>query len=333
MSTSDLYLPPGAKRSSSLIKTHDLDEAQALITRVYIPHTLRSRDGYPLDFKLNFLQSHQLTLGHLNYGADAELLVPAMATNYHINLTLKGSTAVSQARSTGSTHALRRGVAFGPHHDFTVRWSPEAIQYAIKLPRATLEGHLAALLNHPVDDVIDFSLIFDLASPAGQNLLSAVNFLRTELSRPGGLSASPMARGQLESFVMTQVLYAVPHRFSGELTTPTKPANRSRIRDVIDHIDSHPEADLTMASLAQRAGVSARAMQKGFVAAVGLPPMAYVRTVRLERVRAELISTAGTRSITDIASHWGFTHLSRFSAYYKKQFGESPSNTVRKTLS
>ncbi|MEN0136538.1 MAG: AraC family transcriptional regulator [Rhodococcus sp. (in: high G+C Gram-positive bacteria)] len=331
-STSSLYLPQGVKTSTSLIKTHDLEEAQALITRVYIPHTLRSRDGYPLDFKLNFLQSHQLTLGHLNYGADAELLVPTMETNYHINLTLKGNTAVSQAGSRGTTMALRRGVAFGPLHDFTVRWSPEAIQYAIKLPRPILEEHLAALLNHPIEGVIDFSLIFDLASPTGQNLLSAVNFLRTELSRPGGLSSSPMAREQLESFVMTQVLFAVPHRYTNELVSPTKPAHRSRVRDVIDHIDSHPEADLTMASLAKLAGVSARAMQKGFVSAVGMPPMAYVRKVRLERVRAELTSTAGQRSITDIASRWGFTHLSRFSAYYKREFGETPSDTVRNTL-
>lgn len=319
--------------SSRLIKTHDLDEAQALITRVYIPHTLRSRDGYPLDFKLNFLQSHQLTLGHLNYGADAELLVPAMGSNYHINLTLKGSTAVSQAGTSGSTLALRRGVAFGPQDDFVVRWSPEAIQYAIKLPRPVIEEHLAALLNHPIDGVIDFSLIFDLASPSGQNLLAAVNFLRTELARPGGLSTSPMARGQLESFVMTQVLLAIPHRYTEELTTPTKPANRSRVRDVIDHIDSRPEADLTVASMATLAGVTARALQKGFISAVGMPPMAYVRKVRLDRVRAELISTAGERSITDVASFWGFTHLSRFSAFYRKQFGESPSDTVKKALS
>ncbi|MDI9894534.1 AraC family transcriptional regulator [Rhodococcus sp. IEGM 1381] len=332
MNGSDLYLPSGTKAASRLIKTHDLDEAQALITRVYIPHTLRSRDGYPLDFKLNFLQSHQLTLGHLNYGADAELLVPAMENNYHINLTLRGASTVSQAGRSGHSQALRTGVAFGPMHDFTVRWSPEAIQYAIKLPRQILDEHLAALLNHPIDGVIDFELIFDLASTPGQNFLSAVNFLRAELARPGGLATSPMARGQLESFVMTQALLAVPHRYTHELTTPTKPANRSRVRDVIDHIDSRPESELTMATMAKMAGVSARALQKGFMATVGMPPMAYVRKVRLDRVRGELVSTAGRKSITDVASYWGFSHLSRFSAFYKKQFGESPSDTVRKTL-
>lgn len=319
--------------ASPLIRTRDLAEAQELITQVYIPHTLMSRDGYPLDFKLNFLQSHQLTVGHLNYGADAELLVPAMGSFYHLNLTLHGNTMVHQSGRKGTTSALRSGVVFGPRDDFTVRWSPEATQYAVKFPRAVIEDHLAALINHPVGGVLDFALVFDLSGPPGQALLSAINFLRNELSRPGGLAQSPIARAQLESFVMTQTLLAVPHQYTEELTTPTKPAHRNRVRDVIDLIESHPESELTMASLSKVAGVSARALQNGFRTATGMAPMAYVRNVRLERVHTELLAAAGTRSITDIATHWGFGHLSRFSAQYKQKYGETPSETVAKLLS
>ena len=322
-------LPEGPRR---LIRTADLDEAQAYITDVYIPHDLRSRDGRPLDFRLNFLQSHKLTVGHLNYGADAELLVPSMLDCYHLNLTLDGDTQVHQGKRSASTSAKRSGVLFGPLDPFTVRWSPEAVQYAIKLPRRALEQHLGAILHHSVAGPILFDLSFDLLGAAGRNLLSAVHFLRHELDRPGGLADSPLARDQLESFVMTQVLLAIPNQYTDELRTPTRPAHRTRIKRVIDLIDSHPESALGIAELTKVAGVSARSLQSGFREALGMAPLAYVRKVRLDRVREELLASAGQRSVTDVALHWGFSHLSRFAAQYKLQFGETPSSTVQRTL-
>jgi AraC-like DNA-binding protein len=318
--------------TSRLVRTSDLAEAQALITDVYIPHDLRSRDGRPLDFTLNFLQSHKLTVGHLNYGADAELLVPAMLDCYHLNLTLSGATQVGQAGRQAATSAGRRGVLFDPRTPFTVRWSPEAVQYAIKLPRQQLEEHLAGLLGRPVAGPISFSLAVDLTRPAGRNLLSAVHFLRGELARPGGLATSPLARDQLEAFVMTQVLLAVPHDHSEQLTNPTAPAQRTRVGRVIELIDAHPDQPLTLVDMTRVAGVGARALQAGFRETVGMAPLAYLRKVRLDRVRAELAGTAGERSVTDVALRWGFSHLGRFAGQYRAQFGESPSETVRRAL-
>jgi AraC-like DNA-binding protein len=319
-------------RASELIRTSDFDEAHEVISQVYVPHELKSRDGQALDFKFHFLGSDRMTLGYLNYGADAELVVPQMRRHYHLNLTLEGRTAVTQSSQRGTTTAMRAGVVFRPFEDFTVRWSPNAVQHAILLPSTTVENHLSALLNHSVDGPIDFSLTFDMTTGAGQGLLTAVQFLRAELNRPGGLSESPLARAQLESYVLTQMLLAVPHRYTDELHRPTRPAHRNKIKTVVDLIESHPESDLSTARLAETAGVSARALQVGFRQAVGMTPKAYIRKIRLERVRAELIATAGHRAITDVALHWGFSHLGRFSAYYKQQYGETPTETVQKSL-
>jgi AraC-like DNA-binding protein len=316
----------------ALIRTRDFDEAHDVIAAAYVPHKLESRDGMPLNFKFNFLQSHGLTIGHLNYGADAELVVPAMQRHYHLNLTLKGVSLVTQTGRRATSSAMRHGVVIRPFDDFTVRWSPEATQYAVLLPSDTVENHLKSLLSHPVDGPIDFALSFDLANNTGQGLLAAIHFLRCELARPGGIAESPIARSQLESFAITQLLLAVPHRYSEELSAPTRPANRNRIRNVIDLIDSQPASDLSIARLAEVAGVSGRALQVGFRQAVGMTPVAYVRKVRLDRVREELIALAGERSITETALYWGFTHLGRFSVYYKQQFGESPTETVRNAL-
>jgi AraC-like DNA-binding protein len=315
-----------------LLVTHDLAEARHYITDVYIPHDLETRDGRVLDFRLRYLASERLTVGHLVYGADAELLVPPMRDCYHMNLTLHGQTLVSQRGRWASTEAGRSGVLFNPIDSFTVRWSPDAVQYAVKLPRRSIEAHLGKLIHRPVERPISFDLGYDLASPAGQSLLSSVHFLRQELVRPGGIATMPAARDQLESLVLTQLLLTIPNDYTDLLRTPEPPARQGHVRRVVDLIEAHPERDLTLAELAHAAGTTARALQRGFKEVVGMSPTAYVRAVRLDRVHAELLAGAGA-SVTDVAMRWGFFHLGRFAQQYRERFGVLPSQTVRRAQS
>lgn len=314
-----------------LLVTHDPEEARHYITDVYIPHDLETRDGRVLDFRLRYLASERLTVGHLVYGADAELLVPPMRDCYHMNLTLQGRTMVSQRGRWAATEAASSGVLFNPTDAFTVRWSPDAVQYAVKLPRRSVESHLGKLIHQPVERPISFDLGFDLTSPAGQSLLSTVHFLRQELARPGGIATMPSARDQLESLVLTQLLLTIPNNYAELLRAPEPPARHGHVRRVIDLIEAHPERDLTLAELAHAAGTTARALQRGFKDVIGMAPTAYVRAVRLDRVHAELLS-GGSVSVTDVAMKWGFFHLGRFAQQYRERFGVLPSQTVRRAL-
>lgn len=315
-----------------LLTTSDLSEAHQFITDVYIPHDLETYDGRRLDFKLRYLASERLTVGHLVYGADAELLVPPMLDCYHMNLTLSGQTMVSQKGRRAATDGGRSGVLFSPTDPFTVRWSPEAVQYAVKLPRRSIEAHLGKLLNRPIEQPIRFDLGFDLDHPTGQALLSAVTFLRAELSRPGGISTLPMARDQLESLVLTQLLLTIPHSYTDLLQAPDRPAQRTTVRRAIELIEADPNASLTLSDLAAASGVTARALQRGFREVVGMSPTAYVRAVRLDRVHADLVDGAGGVPVTDVAVRWGFFHLGRFAQQYRDRFGVLPSETVRRVL-
>jgi AraC-like DNA-binding protein len=316
---------PGGRQ---VLATQDLEQARDIITRVYIPHDLRTRDGSPLDFRLRHLRSERMTVGHCVYGADAELAVPPMLDCYHVNMTLQGRTVVSQRREAATTVGGASGVILGPSEPFTVRWSPEAVQYALKLPRLSLEAHLSRLINRAVDRPVRFDLGFDLGGGRGQALLSAVRFLREELARPGGISTMPMARDQLESLVMTQLLLTIPNEYSELLCSPERPAGRHVVRAALELIDAHPERALTVADLAEAVGTSARGLQRGFAASIGMSPMAYVRLVRLDRVRAELLAGAPGASVSDVAMRWGFFHLGRFARQYRDRFGVLPSEAL-----
>jgi AraC family transcriptional regulator, ethanolamine operon transcriptional activator len=82
--------------------------------------------------------------------------------------------------------------------------------------------------------------------------------------------------------------------------------------------------------LCQRLRVSRRSVQNGFRSVAETTPINYIRSVRLNGVRRELMTTRGAElSIGDAAARWGFFHLSHFAADYEELFGELPSQTRR----
>jgi transcriptional regulator GlxA family with amidase domain len=65
---------------------------------------------------------------------------------------------------------------------------------------------------------------------------------------------------------------------------------------------------------------------------MGTSPMAYLRELRLQAVHDELaIAEPGSIRVTEVAARWGFVHLGRFAATYRRQFAELPSDTLKST--
>ncbi len=82
--------------------------------------------------------------------------------------------------------------------------------------------------------------------------------------------------------------------------------------------------------ICQRLRVSRRSVQNGFRNVTDTTPVNYIRCVRLNGVRRELMTTGSAHlSIGDAAARWGFFHLSHFAADYQELFGELPSQTLR----
>ena len=85
---------------------------------------------------------------------------------------------------------------------------------------------------------------------------------------------------------------------------------------------------LSVAALCERLRISRRTVQNSFRAVTQTTPVNYIRCIRLNGVRRELLGTRpGELSIGDAASRWGFFHLSHFAADYQALFGELPSQT------
>src|SRR6185503_10469176 len=95
-------------------------------------------------------------------------------------------------------------------------------------------------------------------------------------------------------------------------------------------IAASDETPLDIEALCQRLRTSRRSLQNGFRQIADTTPVEYLRGLRLNLVRARLMSTRQAQlSVSQAAADQGFGHLSHFTERYKALFGELPSQTSR----
>jgi AraC family ethanolamine operon transcriptional activator len=87
----------------------------------------------------------------------------------------------------------------------------------------------------------------------------------------------------------------------------------------------------TAADLARDVGVTSRTLLRTFQEAYGVPPKRYLMLRELHHIRRILrASTTHDATVTDVLSRNGIWEFGRFAARYRRQFGELPSETVRR---
>jgi transcriptional regulator GlxA family with amidase domain len=137
----------------------------------------------------------------------------------------------------------------------------------------------------------------------------------------------PLALRQFEQFSMTTLLLAHRHNYTAALGRPAPELAPRDVRRALDFMHAHLGAALTLGDLVAATGVPGRTLRAQFQRFKGVSPMAYLRRVRFDQARAELLRRDG-RSVAQIARACGFEHMGRFAVEYRRLFGESPSRSA-----
>jgi AraC family transcriptional regulator len=98
---------------------------------------------------------------------------------------------------------------------------------------------------------------------------------------------------------------------------------RGKLRAVVEYIEEHLDAGLTLEQLAAAAHLSAYHFARQFKAATGLPPHQYVIARRVERAK-QLLQGGGDLSLAEVAAQAGFSDQSQFSHHFKRLVGVTP---------
>lgn len=163
----------------------------------------------------------------------------------------------------------------------------------------------------------------EVMASAGQFLSMVFVFCK---QRPALLQSENFRR-QLRSGVLCCLMDILEDGEHPEAAGMTPQKRWNLVRQAREMLHDARDTGLDIEQLCRELGVSRRTLQYSFQEQVGMNPVAYLRTQRLNGVRQMLKQG---QNVTDAATAWGFWHFGHFSQEYKKLFGELPSDTMRR---
>ena len=120
----------------------------------------------------------------------------------------------------------------------------------------------------------------------------------------------------------------------GGVETPRKPEAYSPGRALARRAEVWLRHNLldppTIRGLCAALATSERTLHQAFREHLNATPKAYVKTLRLNAARHDLMRGEGSIRVTDVALDWGFQHFGWFSQDYRRLFAESPSHTLQR---
>jgi len=119
--------------------------------------------------------------------------------------------------------------------------------------------------------------------------------------------------------------YSITPRATSEPAGGLTPA---RLRRAVDFIQSYLGQDISIAQVADAAGISPFHFARQFRRSTGLSPHQYLTERRVERAREMLLNGAGT--IGEVASAVGFADQSHLSRHFKRLVGTTPGHFAKR---
>ncbi|MBJ7539412.1 helix-turn-helix domain-containing protein [Marinomonas transparens] len=157
--------------------------------------------------------------------------------------------------------------------------------------------------------------------------LEEVRFLLARLLSGSNSDASPRLQHDIVMMALLEVLKV-------ETPKPAKTPSYYHRKQVVDvarqFLDQHLDDVVTVTQLCEVTKVSRRTLQYSFESILGISPIQYLRISRLNGVRRDLVNAKDGQSVSDLATQWGFWHLSQFAKDYRQLFGEQPSHTLER---
>jgi AraC-like DNA-binding protein len=108
------------------------------------------------------------------------------------------------------------------------------------------------------------------------------------------------------------------------------PSALKMVRRIEEYLDERGEGPVHVSEICGQLHVSRRTLHRVFQEALGMGPVAFLRHRRLCAVHTALREQEDIRTISEVAMQYGFQNLGRFAGYYRRLFGEYPSETRRR---
>lgn len=317
--------------SKNILTSSNIDKVQSHLRSTLRPHDILIGEYFSeLQFIHNQGQIGDISVNALFYGIELELLAPETEEAYLFIITLSGSSLATQG---DNNVAIKHGTIYvcNPTKKLKISLSHDNQQLVIRMPRINVENFLTSELNCSLNKPLEFitePLKLNTDVPSLYNFIKSIT---TDLDQNPSAYNLAQTQKHVEHLLLSLLFVSIPHNYSDQYKSNKLNPAPYFIRRAEKYLLANIKENVNLQDIVQASGTSLRSLQNGFRNFRNTTPTAYLKDLRLEHTRAELLRAGQTkRTITDIAMTFGFMHLSKYSKYYKSRFGESPSETIRR---
>jgi AraC-like DNA-binding protein len=312
-----------------IVRTQDMEAATAFLQTKGFRIDVARRDVSELDICINCAILPGLSVGYLQNGIPAVTRSVSDPMDYQIILPRREPM---EARVSGASIACgpARAVVSSPQQNYWAKTCGNGARLRICITEQAVREQLAALLGDLPVASLRFAPIMELTAGFGNRFARHLLAAADDFERTNSISSSPATMTSFEQFVVCELLLNHPHNYSHALQRQARAVAPRDVKRAIDFMHANLDGPLTIGSIATTVGVAGRTLFKHFQDTRGVSPIRYLRNLRFDKARQELLSATGATSITQIATRYGFNHLGRFAVEYRLRFGETPSETLAK---
>jgi AraC family ethanolamine operon transcriptional activator len=303
------------------VKAHDVDECAEAHAPWEMNHTQLSLGQFRSQTK--FVRNDRITVYRQRWNRKVLARGTSPADHVAVGTTTNASVQVNWCGGDLSSERLA--------------WTQPSGE--IDFATSELSDHVVALIR--ADVLSDYMGDAELAAEPhglhmhcpeqrGRELVATIQSILTRYASQPSLLADPRECQDFESEVLSALVACADWG-------PSPEAHGSRRREAVRDASAYAETrsePISVRQLANAVGVSPRTLEYAFREGLGTTPLNFMRRCRLNGALRELRSaTRESKTVTEIATNWGFNDLGRFAAAYKQLFGFYPSQTLNQDRS
>jgi AraC-like DNA-binding protein len=320
--------PPLLSRFA-LFDTRNPEEGQEKLSAALLAPklTLRPR-GSEFRAVANSTTVANSSLTYVEYNTPVNLRA-VLDRSYLLMVWLEGRAQLRVGRSDFDL-SPGEGAVLLPGGAFDLETSGRASALMFRVSKAALERQAMLLTEKILADSVQFDCHIRLNVGKGPSLLRALRFVAVELQDDSSVAQARAVQDNLEQMLIRALLETQPSQLTQVLELRDSQVVPRCVLRVERYIAEHLTGEISIEEMIAASGVSGRTMFSAFKKFRGRSPMAHVRHLRLQQVRRDLINAPPGTRVTDILTMRGITQFGRFAVIYKKMFGESPSQTIKR---
>ena len=313
--------------------TRDWGVVNDFCARAYMPLTSRPLTrGMDPEATMRMLKIGRITFSRFCFGTPtrADEFDPSSGNIIVVN-TLRGS--VRHPLGGNDAFDTRPGDSYVVDCSRTDYWNVadgHDLQLNLTIPHRLMEETALRWYGFvPGDELWRKRMVFGVGHSAW---LSLLDYATRSLDARGDAVLNPLTERRIEETICLELLQNWADSAELNLNTGARSAAPHYVREA-ERLMTETAADAPgLLEIAARVGVSARTLSEGFRRFRGFSPHDYMSRARLKALHAALRAAGPQQTVTQIAAAHGYINLGSLALKYRREFGESPADTLRRRI-